>query len=182
MGMNLSTLQEIVEDRGLWHAWSMGLQSWTQLSSWTTATTNISVVASLTLLLVSLFHTNLTQPRGTGCGSFTPQAMILPFLFPGCLPCRPFKSLLSTSAWLLQPKRISGSSSVTSPLEPVLASITELSNCLFKMYYDSSINRWLDKQSVLYMYKWDIYYSILDEWSTSWMGVKNTMLVKISQD
>ena len=53
--MNLSKLQEIVEDRGAWHATIFGFtKSWTRLSNWTTTTTP---------LLTQLYHLKIAGQK-----------------------------------------------------------------------------------------------------------------------
>ena len=52
MDMSLSKLQEAVKDRGVWHAAAHGVvKSWTQLSNWTTTTTNVLGIRLLEILL-----------------------------------------------------------------------------------------------------------------------------------
>ena len=64
MDMNLSKLQEIVEDRRAWHANIHGVsKSQTQLSDWLTITTSFSVIPWFFFLFTVITYTNKVLSR-----------------------------------------------------------------------------------------------------------------------
>ena len=163
MVMNLSTLQEIVEGRGLWHAAVRGLQSRTWLSSWTTATTNINVVASLALLLVPLpYKADLAQ-RGWLWLSYTSRPWFLPFpVFFLCVSHRSFKSLLRHQHLIVSAQ----AGSVASPLLLPSKNLCLLPSQNLVIVYlkcamiHPSTDEWISKVWHICI-QWDIYYSVL---------------------
>lgn len=140
----------------------MGLQSWTQLSSWTTATTNISVVASLALLLVPLPYKPDSAQRGWLWFFDTCRPWFLPFpVFFLDVSYQYFKSLLRHQR-LIAPAQ---AGSVAPPLLLLSKNLCLLPSQNLLIVYlkctmiHPSTDEWISK--VWYMYKWDIYYSVL---------------------
>ena len=59
--MNLSILQEIVEDRGAWHTdVHLVIKSWIQLSNWTTTKLKRPKICGMNQIPQALFHGSLS--------------------------------------------------------------------------------------------------------------------------
>lgn len=96
---------------------------------------NVNVVASLALLLALPPYKPDSALWGWLWFSFLHVPWFLPFLsFSWMSPTNPSSLCSGTSPWLPQPKLDWWLLLCLSLLEPVLASITEHSNCLFKTY------------------------------------------------